>query len=86
MLTKFSFKIVFVYFILVYILCFARILCCGEGEPRKFFCEGNLTFEPSVMSFLGRGDKLEEDKVFMEDWADAVKMRGQVKQVRYNCF
>jgi len=59
---------------------FGRILCCGDGEPRKFFCEGNLTFQPSVMSFLGRGDKLEEDKVFMEEWADAVKMRGQVKQ------
>merc|ERR550519_1565408 len=59
---------------------YGRILCCGEGEPRKVFCEGNLNFEPSVMNFLGRGDKLEEDKLFMEEWADAVKIRGQVKQ------
>jgi len=57
-----------------------RILCCGDGEPKKFFSEGNMAFEPSVMSFLQKGDRLEEDKQFMDDWASAVKMGGQVKQ------
>jgi len=58
-----------------------RVLCCGEGDVKNFFCEGKLAFEPSVMSFLQPGNIIQDDPQFLMDWAAAVKFGGQkVKQ------